>query len=252
MPTPIHRESNEPRFAMPFSIDDATRFAMPSSADDDLRVVMPSAADEDLRGAMPSADEGLRRAMSSAADDVMRVAKPSNFADDDLRFAIPSFADDEIRAWDVRRPGELHRELALEPDAAARLRAEASADGTSPSVALTVKLEAALAVERLRGFGVPDPIALLDEIAAAQRPVHALSTAEADYARSLTLDRFGGHEPDLTVPVRLHSRVQTHDVEALLGVVGLCPAIRWELAALRAGATIGEWAALSALAGATA
>jgi hypothetical protein len=169
-----------------------------------------------------------------------------------IRFAIPSFADDEIRAWDVRRPGEVLRELTLEPEAAVRLRAEAAADGTSPSVALTVKLEAALAVERLRACGVADPIMLLDRIAEAQRPVHALSSAEADYARSLTLDRFGGHDDDLTIPVRLHSRVQTHDVEALLEVVGLCRAIRWELAALRAGATIGEWAALSALAGAAA
>jgi hypothetical protein len=169
-----------------------------------------------------------------------------------LRFAIPSFADDEIRAWDVRRPGELHRALTLEPEAAARLRAEAAADGTSPSVALTVKLEAALAVERLRAHGIADPITLLDRIAEAQRPIHALSTAEADYARSLTLDRFGGHEHDLTIPIRLHSRVQTHDVEALLETVGLCRAIRWELAALRAGATIGEWAALSALTGAAA
>jgi hypothetical protein len=169
-----------------------------------------------------------------------------------IRFAIPSFADDEIRAWDVRRPGELHRPLALEPDAATRLRAEAAADGTSPSVALTVKLEAALAVEQLRARGIADPAALLDRMADAQRPVHALSSAEADYARSLTLDRFGGHDHDLTIPVRLHSRVQTHDVEALLDVVGLGRAIRWELAALRAGATIGEWAALSALAGAAA
>ncbi|HET6506199.1 MAG TPA: hypothetical protein VFG42_05385 [Baekduia sp.] len=166
-----------------------------------------------------------------------------------MSFAIPSFADDEIRAWDVRRPGELHRALTLAPDAATRLRAEAAADGTSPSVAVTVKLEAALAVELLRSRGIADPIALLDQVADAQRPLHALSTAEADYARSLTLDRFGGHEPDLTVPVRLHSRVRTHDVEALLDVVGLCRAIRWELAALRAGATIAEWAALSALAG---
>jgi hypothetical protein len=172
--------------------------------------------------------------------------------DREPRFAIPAFDDDEIRAWDVRRPGELHRALALAPEAATRLRAEAAADGTSPSVALTVKLEAALAVERLRTHGVTDPIMLLDRIADAQRPLHALSTAEADYARSLTLDRFGGHDHDLTVPVRLHSRVQTHDVEALLDVVGLCRAIRWELAALRAGATIGEWAALSALAGAAA
>lgn len=169
-----------------------------------------------------------------------------------MRIAIPAFADDEIRAWDVRRPGEVHRALALEPDAAVRLRAEASADGTSPSVALTVKLEAALAVEQLRARGIAEPLALLDQMADAQRPVHALSVAEADYARSLTLDRFGGHEDDLTIPVRLHSRVQTHDVEALLRLVGLCRAIRWELAALRAGATLGEWAALSALAGATA
>jgi hypothetical protein len=172
--------------------------------------------------------------------------------DREPRFAIPTFDDDEIRAWDIRRPGERHRALALDPDAAVRLRAEAAADGTSPSVALTVKLEAALAVECLRAHGIADPIALLDRIAEAQRPVHALSTAEADYARSLTLDRFGGHEPDLTIPVRLHSRVQTHDVEALVDAVGLCRAIRWELAALRAGATIGEWAALSALAGRTA
>jgi hypothetical protein len=172
--------------------------------------------------------------------------------DREPRFAIPSFADDEIRAWDVRRPGELHRALTLEADAATRLRVEADADGTSPSVALTVKLEAALAVEQLRARGIADPAAFLDRMADAQRPIHALSTAEADYARSLTLDRFGGHEPDLTIPVRLHSRVQTHDVEAMLGEVGLCRAIRWELAALRAGATIGEWAALSALAGAAA
>lgn len=171
--------------------------------------------------------------------------------DREPRFAIPSF-DAEIRVWDVRRPGELHRALSLEPVAATRLRAEADADGTSPSVALTVKLEAALAVEQLRARGLADPAALLDRIADAQRPVHALSAAEADYARSLTLDRFGGHEHDLTVPIRLHSRVQTHDIEALLDSVTLCRAIRWELAALRAGATIGEWAALSALAGAAA
>ena len=87
------------------------------------------------------------------------------------------------------------------PEAATRLRAEAAADGTSPSVALTVKLEAALAVERLRAHGIADPIMLLDRIADAQRPIHALSSAEADYARSLTLDRFGGHEDDLTIPV---------------------------------------------------
>jgi hypothetical protein len=174
---------------------------------------------------------------------------PMTTTDREPRFAIPSFDHDEIRVWDVRRPGELHRALELDPDAVARLRAEAAADGTSPSVALTVKLEAALAVERLRGHGIADPIALLDRIADAQRPLHALTTAEADYARSLTLDRFGGHEADLTVPVRLHSRLQTHDAEALLESVGLCRAIRWELAALRTGATIGEWAALSALAG---
>jgi hypothetical protein len=162
------------------------------------------------------------------------------------RFAVPSF-DEEIAVWDVRRPGELHEALALDPDAARRLTAEALADGTSPSVALTVKLEAALAVEQLRGRGVADPAGLLDAIAGAQRPIHALSTAEADYARSLTLDRIGGHAHGLTVPVRLHSRVRTHDVEALIDVVGLQQAIRWELAALRAGLTLVEWAALSAI-----
>ena len=162
------------------------------------------------------------------------------------RFAVPTF-DDEISVWDVRRPGELHEALTLDPSAAARLTAEALADGTSPSVALTVKLEAALAVEQLRGRGIADPASLLDAIARAQRPVHALSTAEADYARSLTLDRIGGHADGLTIPIRLHSRVRTHDVEALLDVVGLERAIRWELAALRAGATLGEWAALSVI-----
>jgi hypothetical protein len=168
--------------------------------------------------------------------------------DRDALFAIPSFADDEIRAWDVRRPGEVHEPLSLDPLAAKRLRAEARADGTSPSVALTVKLEAALAVERLRGHGIADPVALLDRIAAAQRPQHALSAAEADYARSLTLDRIGGHDRGLSVPVRLHSRLRTHDVEVLLDAVGLQRAIRWELAALRAGATLCEWAALAAIA----
>jgi hypothetical protein len=169
-----------------------------------------------------------------------------NVPDHAPRFAVPAF-DDEIAVWDVRRPGELHEAIALDADAARRLTAEALADGTSPSVALTVKLEAALVVEQLRARGVADPIGLLDAIARAQRPVHALSTAEADYARSLTLDRIGGHAHGLTVPVRLHSRLLTHDVEALLNVVDLQRAIRWELAALRAGATLGEWAALSAI-----
>ncbi len=162
-------------------------------------------------------------------------------------FAIPAFDDDEIRAWDVRRPGETHEAITLDPIATTRLRAEAAADGTSPSVALTVKLEAALAIEQLRLRGITDPITLLDRIADAQRPIHALSAAEADYARSLTIDRIGGHDRSLTIPVRLHARLQTHDVEVLLDSVGLQRAIRWELAALRAGATLGEWAAWGAL-----
>jgi hypothetical protein len=112
-------------------------------------------------------------------------------------------------------------------------------------MALAVVVERVLVTREVAG----EPTlasALLDHAAAAP-PRLALSPAHARYARTLTAalnGRLAGHredDPALVVPTRLADRLRAaRDLE--LEAVALRGALTWELAAVRCGRTMTEWA----------
>ena len=148
----------------------------------------------------------------------------------------------------VRRPGELNEPVKLSGDSGRRLTAEAAALGVDVSVAATLMVEAELLRSELTRLGLADLASRLDST--ARTPGRALSAAEGDYLRSLTMRRpRRGVQPATRValPVRLHRRVDQQLLRAALAA-DLGQALTWEVCALMEGLTIGEWGLRCALA----
>jgi hypothetical protein len=151
------------------------------------------------------------------------------------------------RARPARRPGERHEPLGLDADGAGALRRLAACAGLPVDLAATLLIEARMSLDWLEALS--RDVSLL---AYEPEPV-ALSAAEADYLRALTVGRALGravpHVDDgpttIVLPVRLVARAAPEVVRR--AVEGdLEQAIAMEVRALRGGMLMGEWAARAA------
>jgi hypothetical protein len=135
--------------------------------------------------------------------------------------------------------------------------------GLTLDVAGTLLVEWQLAIEFLESLGLASDAGAeaLERGRPIEHPQLALSAAEADYLRSLTIGRRTecGATPPAAVapgpgqaalfalPVRLVSRAGPN-LLIRAAAADLAQAIAAEIAALRAGMTMGEWIVASALA----
>ena len=146
----------------------------------------------------------------------------------------------------LRRPGERHEVIAVPTESAAQLTQAAAYSGISLDLAVTLLAEAELALIWLRMTG------RWENFAAHPGAPVALSAAEADYLRALTVGRKRRTPPKATqtvvsVPVRLVARCSPDLLPGLPGELDLEQAIAWEAAALREGLQMGEWLMRQAL-----
>jgi hypothetical protein len=156
---------------------------------------------------------------------------------------------DELLGPPGRRPGELHEPLRVAVPA--RFRATAREIGVSTSLGVSVCAERWMVLQDLGELSA-EAAALLDATAASARCELPLSAANADYARLLLAALHGRCAPKrfddavIVIPLRLSDRLSA--VPTLRLMAGeLRPALAWELAALRAGRTMTEWALAAAL-----
>ena len=146
----------------------------------------------------------------------------------------------------LRRPGERHEVVAVPAESAGQMTQAAAYSGISLDLAVTLLAEAELAVIWLRMTG------RWENFAVHPGPAVALSAAEADYLRALTVGRKPRTPPKATqtvvsVPVRLVARCSPDLLPMLPGDLDLEQAIAWEAAALREGLQMGEWLMRQAL-----
>jgi hypothetical protein len=155
---------------------------------------------------------------------------------------LPSLEIDGARR--VRRPGEHHEALAISADVAGELAASAAAAGVSIDAAITLLVEARMALDWLQAAGIS-----AEQIEVQSGQMVALSAAEAGYVRALTMLRGSVRRVSLpapgcslvvSVPVRLVARCSP-DLLARAARGDLGQAIRWEVAAVREGLSMGEW-----------
>lgn len=155
---------------------------------------------------------------------------------------LPALPDAKalLSAENCRRPGDLREALLLSSRAAERMGEQATEAGVTLDVAASLVLEAGLLSLR-----VPQ----LHELSERSDPPQiALPEASANYLRSLTVGRRSSSQistpPPRTVavPVRLVPQLGAVDVDELIDRVPLEQAIAWEVAAIRAGQTMSEWA----------
>lgn len=151
---------------------------------------------------------------------------------------------DELLGPSLGRPGDLHHPTPIAvPE---ELASAARAVGLPTSIALSVVVEHVLVTREVAG----EPTlanALLDHAAAAP-PRLALSPVHARYVRTLTAalnGRLAAHREDdpalVVVPTRLADRLRAAP-ELELEAAALRRALTWELAAVRCGRTMTEWA----------
>jgi hypothetical protein len=148
-----------------------------------------------------------------------------------------------LLARDLCRPGELHEVVALDERTGAVAAAKAARAGVSADVAVTLLVELELLYDDLARAGLAG-----GKAPAFAPPSRRLSAAEADYLRFLAFPRRSrSPQPVLQValPVRLLPRM-TRDLLARAVDGDLERAIQWEVAALTAGRTIGEFGLLLA------
>jgi hypothetical protein len=157
---------------------------------------------------------------------------------------------DELFGPPGGRPGELREPLPFAVSASFLQAARAA--GVSSSLAATVTAERWLVGRELGGERA-QLLACLDARAVSVRSELALSAVNAGYARLLLAALHGQHVPPcdgdavLVVASRLADRLRAAEgVE--LAAQALRPALTWELAAVRAGRTMTEWALAEVLA----
>lgn len=143
----------------------------------------------------------------------------------------------------ARRPGELHDIVTL-GSASEAVAAKAGRSRVGVDVAMTLLLELHLLATDCAAASRALPPA-----PAISMPHRRMSAAEADYLRLLTLRPDAPPTPTAraALPVRLLPRVSPAVIAGAAATVDLEEAIRWELAALHQGRTIGELGLLLAL-----
>lgn len=144
-----------------------------------------------------------------------------------------------------RRPGEELERVELSPTQFSEVQVLAKSSGAPPDIALTLAWEAELLTDMLGRAGVEAPIDLLDAGLGAARVARPLSSAEADYLRALTHNRWTRVSKELLLPVRLINQLRPIDRRPLPSLHS--QTIRWEAEALLAGLTMAEWGLTRAL-----
>jgi hypothetical protein len=146
-----------------------------------------------------------------------------------------------------RRPGERHEPVAIAAREATQLLSRAADAGLTADVAATLLVEARLALDWLQEAGCT-AVQLRYE-----PPPVALSAAEADYLRALTVSRTRRRaarvEPGVrtvSLPVRLIARASPEVVRRSVHDGDLEQAVAMEVHALRGGLLMGEWVARAA------
>ncbi len=151
----------------------------------------------------------------------------------------------------VARPGDRCEPWPLDDRAAAPLARTAADLGVAFELAAVVTVERSLLAEDLETVGLSDATATLDVAARAATVTGELSEPATAYL--LALDRSMSARPRprniLVLPMRLTERVGLVAPESRLDAALLPSAIAWERAAVVAGRTMTEWAALLLLAG---
>ena len=175
-----------------------------------------------------------------------------------LRLLVPSDEnrDDQWKPrWDgpppEARPGDRCEPWPLvDRRAGERIARAAGEHGIAPHLAALITAECVLTVESLGATQTATFIDTLDDLAAAARVRAPLSEPSRAYLQALSIwSRVPKAAPlrHVLLPMRLIDRIQGRDVGTFLIASELGRAIRWERAALVAGHTMGEWAALCAL-----
>jgi len=150
---------------------------------------------------------------------------------------------DELLPPTSARPGELCEPsgIALSPG----LRRAARETGVPSALAVTVVIERSLIIAELAETA-ETMVAWLDKRATVRRQL-PLAKANADYARMLVAALNGrlpallADAPPEVVPSRLADRARGASATDLVGEA-LRPALTWELASVRTGRTMTEWA----------
>ena len=143
----------------------------------------------------------------------------------------------------VRRPGELHEALVLDPELAQHLDQLAVAATMPRGTAGRLLIEAEIVRIELTSMGVDDAPPKLDDTAGRATVLRRLSAADADYVQRLRRPAAAANTL-LTVPVRLLGKIGELDLRrAMDGDLGR--AVQWEIAAVLAGRTMLEWALVS-------
>jgi hypothetical protein len=153
--------------------------------------------------------------------------------------ALPT-AQDLLSLQAPRRPGELHEALPLPEGSAQAIATQAADAGVGLDVAASLVLEAGLIADdtRMSSWG---------QGRQSNHEALALPEASARYLRALTVGRKRSGAAVLprgsvAVPVRLVPRLAAASIGHLIGAIELEVAITWEVAAVRQGRTMSEWA----------
>ena len=156
----------------------------------------------------------------------------------------------------LRRPGDHVEAVWLEPTAELKaLRLAAGRKGLHPDTAVAIVLERRLAVSELRRHGGLLLIKWLDSVSEERRPEIELWFVHVAYLGHLLrgTDRRTPSSAELgssrvALPIRIIDRIgQRPPVAVEAPEVELDRAVRWEVAALLGGETLGEWAYRRAL-----
>jgi hypothetical protein len=145
-----------------------------------------------------------------------------------------------------RRPGELHEAVPVTAPEAAALGREATRTGVHRDVLASVTLELAMISEDLGGIA--------DDLTAPMLRMsdRALSAAEAEYVRALTISRRPRRSAGaaafatVSVPVRLTSRLRLGTLSCALNAELVDAALAWETAAAIEGRSLSECVLLQA------
>lgn len=155
---------------------------------------------------------------------------------------------DELLGPRDARVGELREPASLAPTP--ELRRAAREVGVSTSLAVSLTAERELVARDLADE--PELLAYLDARAVSARSRLPLSAGSAEYVRVLVgainrrLAPLDADDAVVLVPTRLAERLRACPGLSL-AAKDLRPALAWELAAVRAGRTMTEWALLEAL-----
>lgn len=180
-------------------------------------------------------------------------ARRSAGRDEDANLAdeLPELGD--VLPSSVRRPGELHEFVPLDPLIGQQIAQHAAEVGLKPDVAATIALEALIAVSWLDDHGVKNAAAMLSEFASQSVVTRGLSAADANYIRSITAERGRAQTSktsphSIALPVRLMNKFSAEVLAEALRDIDISAAVQWEIASLMDGRSLAEWAFAVALA----